>query len=349
MLGVIEGFYGRPWPWAWRERYAGWLAEQGYHAYVYAPKSDAFLRKRWRDPWPEDTLQALRALSARCRQAGLTLGIGLSPIDLDRRFGPEEQALLGRKLDEIASLSPGLLCILFDDMRGDEPGLARLQCEVVNWIRARAPAPLIFCPTYYSWDPVLPQVFGNMPEGYLEAIGQGLPADVGVFWTGNLVCSPGYAAEDFVDVGQRLARTTVLWDNYPVNDGRKISRFLFIGPIEGRPPALAGWVAGHFANPMNQPALSMLPLWMLARRHQGDVRPAALLWRAGLETLYPPALVSLLARDGQRFHHEGLDMIPESDKQAMRQEYAAIDHPAAQEVLAWLNEGYRFDPACLTD
>lgn len=350
MLGVIEGFYGRQWSWSWRERYAGWLAEQGFEAYVYAPKGDPYLRKHWRQPWPEEMLLHLRRLSGVCQGAGIQFGIGLSPIDLDRGFGVAEREILARKLDEIAQLRPGLLCILFDDMRGDEPGLAALQCDVLGWIRQCCPASrLMFCPTYYSWDPVLRQVFGEMPEGYLEALGQGLPPDVDIFWTGNQVCSPGYQADDFVAVGAQLRRAPVLWDNYPVNDGRRISRFLHIGPIDGRPPELAGWVAGHFANPMNQPALSMLPLWMLARRHLGDRRVADALWLEGLQNLYPAPIAELLARDARRFHCDGLDAMSEEDKCILSAEYGAISHPVAAEVVDWLNEGYRFDPACLTD
>lgn len=349
MLGVIEGFYGRQWPWDWRLRYARQLAEWGYSHYVYAPKGDPFLRSRWREAWPGAQRDRLAQLSSACRQSGLGFGLGLSPIDLERGFGAVERENLGRKLDEIAALEPSLLCVLFDDMRGDEPQLAQLQCRVLQWIADRRPADaLIFCPTYYSDDPVLEQVFGAMPRGYLEQIGSGIPPEVGVFWTGPQVCSRAYREADFSAPASLLRRKPALWDNYPVNDGRHISRFLHLAPIEGRPVQLPAWTSAHFANPMNQPGLSALPLWMLARRHHGDLRPAQVLWRSGLQQLYSPGLAALLERDALCFHRSGLDGMSSAHKLKLVREYTALGDEVALEVVDWLQERYRFDPACLT-
>ena len=47
-LGLIEGYYGLPWDWASRERVMRRLAGAGYRFFMYAPKADAFLRRRWR-------------------------------------------------------------------------------------------------------------------------------------------------------------------------------------------------------------------------------------------------------------------------------------------------------------
>jgi hyaluronoglucosaminidase len=48
--GVIEGFFGRPWDWSARHMGIDFLRDYGYQFYVYAPKADPFLRRRWRDP-----------------------------------------------------------------------------------------------------------------------------------------------------------------------------------------------------------------------------------------------------------------------------------------------------------
>ena len=47
-LGLIEGYYGAPWSWQARETTIAALKPHGYGFYIYAPKADAFLRKRWR-------------------------------------------------------------------------------------------------------------------------------------------------------------------------------------------------------------------------------------------------------------------------------------------------------------
>jgi hyaluronoglucosaminidase len=58
-LGVIEGYYGRPWSWDMREAQARFLASHGYSSYIYAPKADAYLRRRWLRCRP----QSVRGLS----------------------------------------------------------------------------------------------------------------------------------------------------------------------------------------------------------------------------------------------------------------------------------------------
>ena len=47
-LGVIEGFFGRPWPHRERLAAVAFLAKAGYDFYLYAPKADARLRRHWR-------------------------------------------------------------------------------------------------------------------------------------------------------------------------------------------------------------------------------------------------------------------------------------------------------------
>ena len=63
--GVIEGFFGRPWAWPARLSGADFLRDCGYQFYIYAPKSDSFLRRRWREPLPAQTLWHLSELGSR--------------------------------------------------------------------------------------------------------------------------------------------------------------------------------------------------------------------------------------------------------------------------------------------
>ena len=82
LVGVIEGFYGRPWPVETRLAYAGYLASAGLNTYLYCPKEDAYLRKQWWDHWPEQQWQHLLELSAVYRGHGINWGVGLSPFAL---------------------------------------------------------------------------------------------------------------------------------------------------------------------------------------------------------------------------------------------------------------------------
>ena len=70
-LGVIEGYFGDPWSHADRLAVVALLAPLGFGFFHHAPKADAFLRRRWREPHPDAAAAALAALSAHCRRNGL--------------------------------------------------------------------------------------------------------------------------------------------------------------------------------------------------------------------------------------------------------------------------------------
>ena len=53
-LGLIEGYYGKLWSWQAREETIAFLKLHGYDFYIYAPKADPYLRKRWREDHPAD-------------------------------------------------------------------------------------------------------------------------------------------------------------------------------------------------------------------------------------------------------------------------------------------------------
>ncbi|HEX3919808.1 MAG TPA: beta-N-acetylglucosaminidase domain-containing protein, partial [Caulobacteraceae bacterium] len=97
-LGIIEGYYGIPWSWEMREDQARFLAAHGYGFYIYAPKADAFLRKRWREDHPVAEADALKRMAGVCAGLGVDFGVGLSPFEVYRDFGDEAKAALARKL-----------------------------------------------------------------------------------------------------------------------------------------------------------------------------------------------------------------------------------------------------------
>ncbi len=85
-LGVIEGYFGRPWGHEDRKRVLTQLRDLGYAWFHHAPKADAFLRRRWREPHPPAAFGQLADLSAHCRSLGMRFGIGLSPYELYRDY-----------------------------------------------------------------------------------------------------------------------------------------------------------------------------------------------------------------------------------------------------------------------
>ena len=205
--GVIEGFFGKPWNWEARMSGADFLRNCGYQFYIYAPKSESSLRRQWREPIPLETLQHLSRLSARCRESGIAFGIGLTPFEIYRSYDAGAQASLRAKVAQIDHIGVDILCILFDDMRGDIDGLAEIQANVISdicdWSGA---ARYIICPTYYSHDPLLAREFGSPPKNYLRDLGRVVDARVDFFWTGEKIISQGYSALHLAQVAADIGR-----------------------------------------------------------------------------------------------------------------------------------------------
>lgn len=341
-LGIIEGYYGRPWTWEAREETLACLAPHGYRFYFYAPKADPWLRRRWQEPYPEDGAERLARLAERCRELDVRFGVGLSPYEIYHHFDDAARDALARKLALFDELGVRDLALLFDDMRGDVPDLADRQAEIVHWAAERTGADrVVVCPTYYSDDPVLDRVFGERPPDYLERLGALLDPAIQVFWTGEEVCSREFSAGHLRRVAEQLGRRPFLWDNYPVNDGQRMSQYLHLRGFTGRPASLAPHVAAHGINPALQPTLTRLPALTLAESYRlGDAYEyGAALRRAAIE---------VLGRElGVRVHEDvltlqdvGLDRLGEREA-LLRERYAGVDHPGAREIIAWLDGEYR--------
>ena len=348
-LGVVEGFFGRPWSWQARQDYAPFLAAQGCNSYVYAPKSDAWLRKQWQQPFPQPHLDALSELRGRYALHGVDFGIGFSPFELYKDFSARNRELLQMKLQQINAIDPDTLCILFDDMMGDLGDLASAQGAIMEFVRTHSSARrFAICPTYYSDDPLLTRHFGAQPERYLEDLGRKLAADIEIFWTGPKVISSCYPAAHLRDVAARLGRKPLLWDNYPVNDNKRLSSFLHLRPFTGRDAELRELCSGHLSNPMNQAYLSQLPLYALSAVYAQQPTTPEHLFGAACNALCPPDLAQALLQDAASFQAAGLDSFDVFLKERMLRKYASFNHPMAEEVCGWLRGEYAFDPACLT-
>lgn len=341
-LGIIEGFYGKPWTWEEREETVSFLAPRGYRFYHYAPKADPFLRRRWREPHPPETADALASLSARCREEDVRFGVGLSPYEAWLDFGEEARDALDRKLALFDEIGVRDLALLFDDMRGDLADLAERQAEIVGRAVERTAADrVIVCPSYYSDDPVLDRVFGARPERYLERLGELLDPAVEVFWTGEEVCSRAFSRGHLRRVAEQMGRKPFLWDNYPVNDGQRMSQYLHLRGFTGRPAETGEEIAAHGINPALQPTLTRIPALTLAESYRlgGDYAYGAATTRAAAEVL-GEELGRKVREDVLTLQDVGLDRLGEK-KAALRERYAGVDHPGAREIVAWLDGAYR--------
>jgi hypothetical protein len=348
-LGVVEGYFGRQWSWQARRDYAPFLAAQGCNTYIYAPKGDVWLRKQWQTSFPLAHLDTLRDLRRDYLRHRIDFGIGLSPFELYKDFSARNRSLLRTKLDEINAVGPDTLCILFDDMMGDLHNLAHVQLAIMNFVMQHSTARrFAICPTYYSDDPVLTRHFGAQPEHYLEDLGKGLDQAIEIFWTGPKVLSDSYPRAHLLEVADKLRRKPLLWDNYPVNDAKRLTPFLRIKPAANRSSELRELTRGHLANPMNEAYLSQLPMHALASLYAGKTANLEASFADACAELCPAALARALQEDADLFQAKGLEALDDDMRKQLLIKYQGMQHPMAAEVCEWLRGEFAFDPACLT-
>lgn len=342
-LGIIEGFYGPLWNWEERRQVVRALAPHGYRNYWYAPKADPFLRRRWNQPHPEQQASELADFARFCGEQGVRFGVGLSPFEVFNNFDDSAKTALAEKLAAFDRLGVRGLAILFDDMKSGTPDLAARQADIVHWVAERSSAgQLAVCPSYYSDDPVLDRVFGQRPPHYLEELGRALDPSVQVFWTGEEVCAREISPGHLRRVAGQLGRKPVLWDNYPVNDGDRMSRHLHLRGFSGRSAANAGHLAGHAINPALQPTLTTIPAITLAHSYRlGEEYQYGQAFQRAAEEVLGSELAEQVSADLLLLQDAGLHRISEERRQAMIQAYGRFDHPAAREILNWLTGAYQ--------
>jgi hyaluronoglucosaminidase len=348
--GVIEGFFGKPWSWESRMTGADFLRDAKFQFYIYAPKSESFLRRRWREPIPKETLQRLSELSARCRQSGIAFGIGLTPFEIYLNYDARAQTSLRSKVSQINQIGVDMLCILFDDMRGDVEGLAEIQAKVIsdvcNWSSAER---FVICPTYYSYDQRLAREFGSPPKDYLRDLGRMIDPRIDFFWTGEKIISDGYSALHLADVEADIGRKPFIWDNYIANDSRTRTNYLFLDPCVGAWNLPPDRVAGVAFNPMNQPHLSRIALrgfkHILAAGPAAAADPLPSICRELCGSLIAERLVA----DIHLLQSAGLTQLDADSRRRLLDCYEILQsNPFAGDVAAWLRGEYAFDPECLT-
>ena len=346
--GVIEGFFGKPWNWESRTSCADFLRDSGYQFYIYAPKAESFLRRRWREPIPLETLRHLSLMRGRCRQSGVAFGVGLTPFEIYLDYDATAQASLRAKVLQTNEIGVDILCILFDDMRGDIHGLADIQARVIsdicNWSTAKS---YIVCPTYYSYDRRLAREFGLPPKDYLRDLGRSVDLRIDFFWTGEKIISDSYSALHLAEVAADIGRKPFIWDNSIANDTKNRTNFLFLDPFARAWSLATDHVAGVAINPMNQPYLSRIALRgfqsILTQRPGIDPLPAV------CRELCEPLTAECLLADLNLFEHTGLDRLDAVTLSRLLDQYEKLPpNPFADEVAAWLRGEYVFDPQCLT-
>lgn len=346
LTGIVEGFFGPEWPEADRLSYAEFLARAGGDFYIYAPKQDPYLRKKWREDWSEDYIQKLRTYTHKFHSHNVQFGVGFSPFGLGMELKEEDKAILGEKLRILNELGINLLGLFFDDMPVTE-NLASTQIEVMKFIRQHFQNQIIFCPSFYTPDPILDKVFGQRPSNYLEEIASGIPEGVSIAWTGPKVISPEIPAEHLKEVTGLLKRKPFIWENLFANDGPKNCKLLKLRPFTGRDSETAEWSEAFGFNMMNQPQLSKITYLASVFTLHGEEPSVA--FEHSLEELTSPLFKEFVLKHKDTFLTKGLDNFSQEEKNQLVGELSSFPDLGAKEISDWLSGQYNVGSECLTD
>ncbi|MFI6376706.1 beta-N-acetylglucosaminidase domain-containing protein [Streptomyces sp. NPDC050546] len=310
--GITEGFYGTAWTHRQRMAQVGFMGRTKQNRYLYAPGDDLYRQARWREPYPAKQRAEFRELAERARANHVKLGWAVAPGQAMCFASDADVRALTRKLDAMWALGFRAFQLQFQDVSYSEwhcdadadrfgsgpEAAARAQSRVTNAVARhlaeRHPgAGLSLMPTEYYEDGT---------TDYRRALASELAEDVEVAWTGVGVVPRTITGGELADAREALGHPLVTMDNYPVNDydpGR-----IFLGPYQGREPAVATGSAALLANAMQQPEASRIPLftaadyaWNPRSYSPGESWRAAIADLAGGDRQREQALAALAGND----------------------------------------------------
>ena len=223
-------------------------------------------------------------------------------------------------------------------MRGDVPDLAERQAAIVHFAAERGlPQRIFACPSYYSDDPILDVAFGRVRLSIWSSWAGCSTRPSTCSGPGRRSARSEFTPGHLARVAGQLGRKPVLWDNYPVNDGARMSQHLHLRAFTGRSGAIAPHIAAHGINPASQPLLSRVPLLTLAESYKaGEAYDYLAAFDRAAREILGEELAARVAKDMLTLQDRGLDRLGER-KAALKARYAAFDHPAAREISLWLD------------
>lgn len=346
-IGIVEGFFGPTWSHEARVSYASFLAAYGGEFYIYAPKRDANLRKEWRAEWGEEFLGQMRTLRDVYHGQNLKYGVAISPFGLGSNISSADWNLLRQKFHQLSELKIDYLGLFFDDMPSTDE-LLNVQTQVVKLALEFFPSGLIFCPSYYTFDPILDKVFGQRPVGYVEGLKDAIASNVDICWTGPKVISEEISRAHLVEVEELLGRKPFIWENLFANDGPRNCKFLKLKNFTGRDGTLLTHTSGVAFNLMNQPYLSQIlylsSLWVMEKSLTADDA-----FSQSCQELCPPAVAHFIIQHRSLLLEVGMEKMDEVVKKNLLEELAHENSPFAIEIKDWLKGEYLVGPECLTD
>ncbi len=273
LVGVTEGFYGKPWGDEARIDMMRELADVGFNLFVYAPKAEAMINAAWMQPYSDSDLTYLSDLHKAATSQGIRvcwqLHTGLAVTFSD----PQHYAWMLDKFRSVGNLGYDCLVLAFDDINKLQTGPDKLaytdytngQIDFAN--RLAEDLSTEFPGVMLGFVPI--EYFTHHEDAAtdLARLGAELDPRWVIAWTGPDVISTTVADSDITDISNLLGGREVFFgDNYPVNDAVQDGARLHLGPITGRDATAATATYAVSFNAMSEsyaslPALATAADW----------------------------------------------------------------------------------------
>lgn len=287
--GVVEGYYGIPWSNKARLAQLEFYGRNKLNTYIYAPKDDPYHHGAGcYQLYPADKAAELKKVVAHARKNHVRFFWAIHPantVNWNNQEGKPQLDKLCAKLQQLYDLGVRDFGVFVDDSNG-AIGRAARQVQLCRYIQEHfirkhpdANQEMIMCPTGYNR--------GWTNEGFLTEMGNGLPKDIFMMWTGNTV------VHDIHLDGQRwvnqfLKSPTFVWWNWPCNDFRRdrlsMGRTYGLGTEEEMKKQMSGFVA----NPMEHAEANKVGLFGVADYTWNITNFDSVgSWKAGIARLYP--------------------------------------------------------------
>ena len=287
--GVVEGYYGIPWSTRDRMAQLEFYGRNKLNTYIYAPKDDPYHHGAGcYQLYPANKAAELKKVVAHARRNHVRFFWAIHPantINWNNQNGKPQMDKLCTKLQQLYDLGVRDFGVFVDDSNG-EIGRASRQVQLCRYIQEHfirkhpdANQELIMCPTGYNR--------GWTNEGFLTEMGNALPKDIFMMWTGNTV------VHDIHLEGQRwvnrfLKSPTFVWWNWPCNDFRRDRLSMGRTYGLGTEPEMKEQMSGFVANPMEHAEANKVGLFGVADYTWNITGfDSVTSWKAGIARLYP--------------------------------------------------------------
>lgn len=267
--GIIEGYYGIPYSNEDIMSLMEFGSDFKMNTFIYAPKDDPYHNSKWREPYPQETLDGLKEVIEKGVETKLGFVYAIHPFmnnGIDKNNFDQEIQYIIDKFEVFYKMGVRQFALLADDAFSETP----LQVMTINalqeWLDTKEGTyPLVFCPQAYSGYPSQ-SYFNQFKDGTSIVINGetvAVPAvdeRVEIMFTGpaiigNVDSSTNETFNSF------SGRYPYMWLNWPVNDYTDST--LFIGKAEMLKKGVTN-LNGLVSNPMQEAELSKIGLFQVA-------------------------------------------------------------------------------------